>query len=166
MNYINNDFSNAPILRKQTILATTPQQKRLPSTTQNTLHHPRRIYQTCGDTQTRDSSTVCGPGFLGDQAPVGLARKDGAGQLPPRAVLLAGQSRDSAYLSWPPGTAHGETEERVAVCGTGPGTPEAGLAHDRGHQGGTRAQTYERRRWKYTPCISSDEILLSAPYVI
>lgn len=92
--------------------------------------------QTGGGTQTRTASTLCNSRLISDQTPVGVAREDGARQLPRRSVFLAGQPRDTAPLSRPPGEARDEKEAGVAVGGTRPGTFEAGLAHDRGHQGG------------------------------
>lgn len=119
----------------------TPPPPPPPPTQAPNSHNARTVHvlaprQTCGGAQTRATSTVCGSGFLSDQAPVCLARKYGSRQLPPRPVLLAGQPRGSANVPRPPRKARGETEERVAVCRTGSRTPEVGSAHDRGHQGG------------------------------
>lgn len=91
--------------------------------------------QACSQAQARAASDLRRPSPVGDQAPVGVARKDGARQLPPRPLLLAGQSRDTAPVPRAPGKARDEAEAGVAGGGTGGGTPEAWTANDRGHEG-------------------------------
>lgn len=59
-------------------------------TTVYSNHRPRLCRQTSGGTQTYAAGAVCRKSVVSNQAPVGLAGEDGAGQLPPCSVLLAG----------------------------------------------------------------------------